>query len=177
MYKGPLVAALLFQIAWFACVVGAATGRPWIGPVVVGLLALGQIAFYDNRGRLTSLVVAAAVSGFAIDSALVRGGVFSFVQDAWPVGFSKIWMVALWVNFALALPRAMAWIRGRYLIAAFGGLLGGPLAYVAGEGLGAIEMQGWSSRLALAAVWCGVVPGLVLLAERSGVWDERIEAS
>ncbi len=31
-----------FQIGWFACVLGAANGFPWLGPVVVAAVVAGQ---------------------------------------------------------------------------------------------------------------------------------------
>ena len=37
---------LLFQIAWFACVLGAANNLPWVGPLVVGLIVI-----YHLRAR------------------------------------------------------------------------------------------------------------------------------
>ena len=73
----------------------------------------------------------------------------------------------LWLNFAAALNGPLAWLRGRDLLGALVGALGGPLAYYAGATLGATEgLPSGSGLLALAVGWAIMVPLLVRLAQR-----------
>jgi hypothetical protein len=66
-----IVNFIAFQIAWFAAVLGAAHGMPWLGVVAVPLaLALHLALSPDWRPELL-LALVAAVVGFITDSALV----------------------------------------------------------------------------------------------------------
>jgi hypothetical protein len=113
------------------------------------------------------LAAAAAVMGYAADSALVWFGVLTFPPHAvfgWP---STLWMAGLWVNLALTLDASMAWLRGRYALAAVAGAVSGPLAYAAGERLGAAVLgpSFGSAMLVVAVEWVVAMPLLLLVAE------------
>jgi hypothetical protein len=74
-------------------------------------------------------------------------------------------MLALWVNFALAID-ALAWLGRRPVLAAMlAGAVGGPLSYLAGARLGAVTL-GPSEPVALAAVavvWMVAMPLLLFV--------------
>ena len=74
-------------------------------------------------------------------------------------------MIGLWMNFAATLNVSMAWLRGRYLLAAAFGAIGGPLAYYGGAKLGATEaLPSLNGMLVLAVGWGIMTPLLVWLA-------------
>ncbi len=156
-----------FQLGWLACVLGAGAGRPWLGPIVailvVGLhLALHRAHWY----RELLLIACAAVLGYVLDSALVVGGVLVFPDRAVLGGPSALWMVALWCQFATTLNVSMSWLRGRYVLGALLGAVAGPIAYLAGARLGAVEV-GRPMLIALpaiAAVWAAAMPVLQRIA-------------
>jgi hypothetical protein len=152
-----------FQIGWFACVLGAARGWPWLGPILVTVVLLGQVLPRPGRGRSLGLLVAAGLVGYAADSALVLAGVIRFSAGeafGWP---SPLWMVALWVNFAGTLNGCLTWLRGRYLLAALLGLAGGPFAYYAGARLGAVALGApiGGSLAGIAVEWAVAMPFLL----------------
>lgn len=166
----PLVLLNLlgFQVGWFACVLGAANGYPWIGPVIVTAIALPQAWRVDGRlGRLATLAGAAAL-GYVADSALVLAGLIAFPVDAALGQPSTLWMVAMWVNFAATLHGSLAWLASRYVLAAVLGLVGGPAAYLGGQSLGAIVFTAPDSWVltSLAVEWALTTPFLVYLAHR-----------
>jgi hypothetical protein len=73
----------------------------------------------------------------------------------------------MWGLFATILNVSLRWLRGRWLIAAIAGGLGGPLAYYGGHRLGALEFGDQNAALiALALGWAVVTPILVALSER-----------
>ena len=77
------------------------------------------------------------------------------------------WIVLMWGLFATILNVSLRWLRGRWLIAAIAGGLGGPLAYYGGHRLGALEFGDQNAALiALALGWAVVTPILVALSER-----------
>jgi hypothetical protein len=164
----------LFQAAWFAAVLGAAQGAPWLGPLVmVPVLAVHLSLTDDWQGEL-KLLLAAGLLGFLCDTALVTAGVFSPLQYLVSHPFSPPWMIGLWMNFAATLNVSMAWLRGRYLPAAVFGAIGGPLAYYSGAKLGAtLALPSLNGMLVLAVVWGVMTPLLVWLAQVCAGGAER----
>ena len=118
------VNVLLFQAAWFAAVLGAARGMPWLGPLVMIPTLAVHLALQKNRQGEVKLLLAAGVLGFIFDTAVVAGGVFTPLQHLFPRPLSPPWMICLWLNFAATLNISMVWLRGRYLLAALFGAKG-----------------------------------------------------
>jgi len=157
----------LFQGAWFAAVLGAANGMAWLGPAAVAVRLAVHLFWTDDRRGELRLALAAGLLGLLFDTGMVAAGVFAPLHHLAPHPISPPWMVALWLNFAAALNGPLAWLRGRDLLGALFGALGGPLAYYAGATLGATEgLPSGSGLLALAAGWAIMVPLLVRLAQR-----------
>jgi hypothetical protein len=79
---------------------------------------------------------------------------------------TAVWLVALWVNFALVLNVALSWLQGRWLLAAVLGFLGGPAAYYSGQRLGAVGLAPplWRSLLTLGGGWAVAIPVLLWVA-------------
>jgi len=155
----------LFQTAWFAAVLGAANGVPWLGPLVMVPVMAVHLSLTDDRQGELKLLLAAGVLGFLYDTALVTAGVFSPLLHLLPHPLSPPWMIGLWMNFAATLNVSMVWLRGRYLLAAVFGAIGGPLAYYSGAKLGATEaLPSLNGMLLLAVGWAVMTPVLVWLA-------------
>ena len=164
--KDSIINVILINAGWFACVLGAARGLPWVGPVVVAALVAIHLAWRRPRVPEILLLAAAAPLGYVIDSTLVLTGVIQFPEGAQLGQPSTVWMVALWVNLATAMNLSLGWLRNRLLIAAILGLIGGPLAYFGGARLGAITI-GVDTTLGLVAIgvaWAIAMPALVMLA-------------
>ncbi len=167
--SATLVNLVLFQLAWWACVLGAAGGRPWLGPLVALLPLSVFVAGAGRPGRaLTGLLRVVAV-GFALDSALSWAGATAFPTRTWLLGACPAWMLALWVSFATTLNGCLAWLRSRPVAAALFGLLGGPLAYLAAERIGALRVtdsvEAWVS---IGLGWAALLPLAYLLMPPEG---------
>jgi hypothetical protein len=167
-----LVSFIAFQLCWLACVGGAARGFPWLGPVAVAAFIavhLRTIPSGPERSRHAWVLGLAGALGYAADSALVLGGVLTFPPHAvlgWP---STVWMVALWVLQAATLRGVMSWMQGRFTLAAVLGAVGGPMAYLAGERMGAAAL-GPSHAVALGLIaveWAFAMPLLVWAEQRA----------
>ena len=167
-----------FQAVWLACVGGAGQGYPMLGPFAAVLWLALHLASLDgngpgsrgrtaNRATEVKLLAAAAMAGYLCDSALVLGGAIAFPDHAGPAAPTTPWMVALWAAFAATLRHSLDWARHRYALGAIAGAVLGPLAYSAGEALGAITLAapplGW---LAVATEWALAMALLLLLRER-----------
>ncbi len=151
-----------FQLSWLACVLGAALGHPYLGPAVVtAWLAAHLGALAGHRRTDLSVVVISAVVGYSADSALVLTGWLAFPEPARLGAPSTLWMVALWMGFALTLRHSLGWLRGRFALGAALGALCGPLAYWGGSRLGAIGLSD-GSLVMIALEWMVMLPLLIL---------------
>ena len=165
MKMRALVNFIAFQLGWFAAVLGAGRGVPWLGVVVISMvLLLNMILSEDWRQELV-VALAAAVMGFAFDTAMISTGVFAPVPFLLPRPFSPLWMIMLWVNQATTLNSCMAWLRGRYLLGAIFGAIGGPLAYLGGAKLGAATLPSTNGLVILGIAWACAFPALLAVAE------------
>jgi hypothetical protein len=161
-----LLNVVLSQAAWFAAVLGAAKGMPWLGPLSLLPVLAVHLARADNRPGELMLLAAAGILGFLFDTTLVAAGVFLPVPYLLPHPFSPPWMVALWLNFAAMLNVSLAWLRGRYLLAIFFGATGGPLAYYGGAKLGATQgLPSLGGIMVLLVGWGIMTPLLVWIAQ------------
>jgi hypothetical protein len=155
------------QVGWFACVLGAANGQPLLGPMVVGGLLMAQLPLVPAPGKQVRFVLAATSLGWLIDSGLAYAEVFTFPSGGGLGGLCPLWMAALWANFAGTFHLCLDWLRGRYWLASALGVCGGPVAYYAGQRLGAAQLGGDPalSLLVIAAEWALATPALVFLSE------------
>ena len=162
---------ILFQVAWFACVLGGAHEAPWVGPAVVAGVAAYHLSRAPNPKAEFSLLALAAVIGAAFDSALAATGWLSYPSGQWHPMLAPYWMVALWVAFATTLNVSLSWLKGRLLLALAFGAVGGPLAYFAGAKLGGVTFHEPALALtALAFGWATITPTLVLIATQLDGW-------
>lgn len=164
-----IVPWLAFQAVWLICAIGAARGVSAPGIVAALVFAAAMIAFSRRPSSDALLVGASGILGFAIESALIMAGLVSF-SAPWPNEMvAPAWMVALWLAFGASLPSMAAALGNHRLkLAAALGAIAGPLAYLAGARLGALDLgvtPAWS-LLVLSAVWAAVMAGLMALHER-----------
>lgn len=157
---------ILYNVGWFACVFFAAAGQPWVGVAAVGLVAAAHLLSAPAWKKEGSILACVALIGFTWESVLVWQGVLSYPTASGPEGLAPAWIVALWVNFATTINVSLAWLkRSAWLAAAFGAI-GGPLAFLAGERLGAVAFADpLTSLLVLGIGWAILLPLVFLLAE------------
>lgn len=147
--------ALLFQLGWFACVLGG--DGPWL--LVVGV-ALAVHLLWTSRWRAEGkLLISVFLFGSAVDSFLMHLGVFDFGK---PGTLIPLWLALLWLLLGTTLNHCLAWSAQPWWRASLLGAVGGPLAYYAGAQLGGVALPlGTAPTLGLlAVVWAMVLPVL-----------------
>ena len=156
---------LAFQAGWFACVLGAAKGYPMLGPIVVLVAVVWHLFHAQRPAKELTLLIFCALIGLVFDSLLLATGWVKFTNGMLLQNLAPYWMVALWIVFATSLNQSMAWLRGRPLLAAVFGAVGGPLSYLAGAKLGAMTLVStMPALLALAVGWGLIMPILINLS-------------
>lgn len=118
------------------------------------------------------IVVLCGTVGFVLDSAQSLTGRLSFTGpflDPYAT-LAPVWVLMLWLQLGPTLRFSLGWLSRRYLLAAVLGALGGPVAFLAGERLGAATWGDprWLTALSLAAVWGLATPLIVFAADRIG---------
>jgi hypothetical protein len=158
---------LLFQAGWFACVLGAARGLPWLGALVAALIIGWHLSRAAEPRREIALIAAAVALGLLFETLLVQSGWVRFDAGMLVDGAAPYWMVALWAIFATTLNVSLRALRPRLWLAAALGAIGGPAAYYSGAQLGALEFAAAGAALAaIAAGWAVFVPALLTAARR-----------
>ncbi len=158
-----LLNIILFQLGWFACVLGAANGYAREGAIVAALIVALHIARAPRPKREAMLALAAALLGLVFESALVWAGWVRVEEGIY-------WLVALWALFATTLNESLRMLQTRPWIAALFGAVGGPLAYYAGARMGALDFVQPAAMLAALAVgWAAATPLLLSVARRLNV--------
>lgn len=157
-----------FQGAWFAGVLGAATGLWLLGPRVMLLVVIVHLLITPRPLREAVVLLAAAVLGTGLDAAQMALGNIAFAGGIWLDGLPPLWMTALWVGFATLFATTLDWMRERYALAAVLGAVSGPLAYIGGAELGALELNPDTPRLVVAAAvqYALATPALLYLSRR-----------
>lgn len=157
---------ILYNVGWFACVYFAANGRAWVGIVAVALVAAAHLLSVPAWRKETLTLLLAAAIGFCWESVLVSTGVLVYPTAADTAPFAPAWIVALWINFATTINVSLAWVKKRWWIASIFGAIGGPLAFAAGAGMGAVEFgDPLITPLVIGAGWAVLLPLVALLAE------------
>ena len=160
--NGPmLMNALLFQTAWFACVIGGAAGAPLWGFACV----LALVAFSWHVGMLhrdLRLMVVLGLAGFAVDTTWITLGILDYGE--WSLAPS--WIVALWLGFALTVNHSMGWLKQKPLLAAALAAIFAPVTYLAGTRLGAVEIADPLGLALISGTWA--IMFLLLFSSAAG---------
>lgn len=173
---------LAFQAVWLTCALGAASGTNWPGVIAAAVLATWHLSTVPNPKRAVRTLALAGLLGVVAETALALSGLVTFAATVRPLPIPA-WIVALWIAFATTLPVLSRWIgpesgpRWPWNAGALG-LVGGPLAYIAGERLGALTMAPgaaneagawawWGAVMAVAIVWAVAAPVLLALRARA----------
>lgn len=164
-----LLNLILFQLCWIAAVAGAGQGYWWAGPVAV--LVFLAVTLKTSRWPRADMELAgiAAVLGFVIDSAYVNFGLLQFAAPVPTPHVAPIWIVAMWVSFALTLNHSLSFLKRKHWLSLIFGLVGGPLAYyVAAQKFAAAQLTAapLTVYLTLAIAWGLATPILMGLAAR-----------
>ncbi|WP_295799189.1 DUF2878 domain-containing protein [uncultured Microbulbifer sp.] len=156
-----VASAVQFQIAWLFCVVVA-------NPIAVALFTLCNLCvhlrYVANLPYEPVWILSVGCAGMLLDTAMFASGVLS---SSGGQAFPPIWLLLLWLNFAMALRYCFAFLQKSLWLSAAAGFFAGPASYFTGAYLngGVVLMSPlFLGLLVLAATWAIFLPLLVALA-------------
>jgi hypothetical protein len=156
-----VVNVVLFQVGWFACVLGAAQGLPLIGALAAAVIIAWHLVRAVDPKKEMVLIAAAIIVGALFETLLVQAGWVRFATGVLVEGTTPYWMVALWAIFATTLNVSLRSLRPHLGFAALLGAIGGPAAYYAGTRLGALEFTAAGTAIAIGIGWAILTPALL----------------
>ena len=151
---------VIFQVAWFGCVLATRSPFPHLLPILVLLLVLVRVLLTRGLAQALPFTLACLILGIVGDATLVHLGLLSF--ESYPSLFgTPLWMVALWLNFGLMLRPLFTWFLDHCWRSLIGFSAGGVVAYYSGQKLGVLILSvDLQSHLGVAVEWA--IVGLIL---------------
>ena len=158
---------ILFQIGWFACVIGAAKQMPWLGVATVVAIVAWHFTQAKQAKKEVQLLIIALVIGGTFDQIMLNHQLITYQAHGWSSMLVPVWILALWAEFVTVLNVSLRWMKGRWIIAVLFGAIGGPLAYMGAEKLGAVTLNHLPiSYIALSVGWACLTPLLLKFSQK-----------
>jgi Protein of unknown function (DUF2878) len=157
-----------YQLVWLLAVWGAGHGHPWLGPLALLPLAIAYLVRRDGW-RDAALLIAVGAFGTVIDSLFAASHLLAFASPVPSPMLAPVWIVAIWMAFALTLRHTWRFAFRRLPLAAAIGAIGAPLAYLAAaRGWHALQFPSgpFVACVVLGTVWALAMPAMLALARR-----------
>jgi len=135
-----LINYAIYQIGWFACVLGAASQRPWTGLVIAMALIGVHLVLSEERSIEIRLMVLATAVGAVVETIQIAAGTYRFTSGTLADALPPPWLLAMWAQFATTFRFSLRRLITRPVPAVLFGATGGPIAFLAGEALGAVTL-------------------------------------
>jgi len=164
------IVLVLNQAAWCAAVIGGAAGHWWPGIAAVAVVVAVYLVNSSYLGRDSVRLLTSLAIGVIVDAGLGLSGACTFTGGFHDGQLPPPWMWVLWPNFAVLLTGSLSWVACCTWRSAALGLVGGMVAYAAGERLGALQFPLGPSIgcLAVGGAWMITLPLLAWQARPAG---------
>ena len=160
---------VLFQLGWFICILAAAYNYSAVSVLSCAAIIGLHLSMLSDAKPEVKLILISACIGFVVDSLNIAFNIFQPAQ-AQTLPLAPLWLVALWMLFAICLRHSLSWLGRKPLLSAAFGAVCAPLAYYAGARLGAVQMPHNDITLSLFAIgleWALITPWLFTMAKRT----------
>ena len=154
--------SICYTIGWFFCVIFGVQGHSilaTIGAIFLILFQLYSTKINDIALYIQDLILAtlSIPLGFFLEIFFIQTNLIYYTDLT--ENFPPIWIICLYPLFSLLLNHSLKFIKRNYLISFLFGFLGGPLSYIGGQALGAVN---FSYPLKVTLLIIGVCFGLFL---------------
>jgi Protein of unknown function (DUF2878) len=165
--KNIIINFILFQLGWFACVISASKQLPWVGVGIVFVIIIWHLSQAKDAKPEIFLLIITLLIGGSYDQLLQHNTLLTYQAHGWSTNIVPVWILALWAVFVTTLNVSLRWMHGKWLVAVLFGAIGGPLAYMGAEKLGAVDINVTpNSYVALSIGWAVLTPALLFLSQK-----------
>jgi len=138
--RANLINYALYQTGWFACVLGAAAHRPWTGFAIAIVLVGAHLLLSRERSVELRLIGLATAVGAVVEITQIAAGTYRFTSGTVIDALPPPWLLAMWAQLATTFRCSLRSVVTRPVPALLFGAAGGPIAFLAGERLGAVTL-------------------------------------
>ena len=151
--RGPIINYFGFSIVWICCASTPGLDIPLLAPIVTIIFLLLHFSIIaDKRDKELKLIIFSVLLGTLVDSRFAIIKIVKY-EGAIMSNLAPIWILCMWAGFASQVNYAMKYLRGKYPLIGFYGLLA-PLAYIGGEKINAVTiMPENSSYIIISITW------------------------
>lgn len=170
--SNALINGILFQVLWLVAILGSAYHMTWPAGIACAALLAYQLQGKNRQASDLRLLFGACIIGLLMDSLWVNLGLYQFTTT-WPfAAITPAWLLALWIGFGLTINHSIAWLSLHPILPPLMGAISGPLSYLAGIRLGAVEfLHSNYVVLACLAVSWAISLQLLVMISRSKATD------
>lgn len=149
--------AVIFQLAWFACIFGGNI----VALIVLPLLCLLHYFCFSKSLAEWKIIGLVGCLGLCIDSLLIH---FQYLPLE-PLVFFNVaiapwWLVSLWIAFAMTLRHSLVFLQNRMVLAVILTAIAAPWAYYAGAYLRGVSLA-WPQLCVIGVIWSVWLPLVV----------------
>lgn len=160
-----------YQAVWFVTVIGAAHNRIWPALLAGVAFVASQLVLSPRPSVELRLLGMALIFGIVIDGVAARmdWARYAASAPAIPSQGAPVWILVLWLSFAMTINQSLVYLRDRWWLALAFGAVGAPLAYLGAQrGWHAVDFQlpAWRGLVWLSVCWAIALPSLGVFARR-----------
>jgi len=168
MTRSIIFNLILFQVGWFACVLGGAYNLVIPGCMLASAIIVFHLYQATNTQRELRLLSVALIIGVLYESIVTNTELAHYIHGQPVDQIAPIWIILMWPLFATTLNLSMRWLKTipSWLVAVIGALFA-PFAYYAGNKLGAVVYDDLLLSMTVIAIgWALLLPVLVLASSK-----------
>ena len=167
--NSKIINFILFQLVWFICILGAAINETFTAVAFSFLIILFHLYLAKEKQNELKVLIIASIIGFLFDGFLLKSDLVIYADHGWSYSITPLWIIVLWMGFAITLNSSLSWLKQRIKLSAIFGAIGGPLAYLAGEKLGAVTLLNSDALILIATGWAIITPLLIYVASKKSI--------
>lgn len=135
-----LINFIALQVIWLIAVIGASKDMIWPSAIMLIIFLFWQLSPKRRHPDDFKFIGLSFLAGIILDSTWQLLGHINFNAPLPIFSFiSPLWIVFLWIAFALTINHSLAWLKKYPILAVLLGFIGAPLSYFAGVKLGALS--------------------------------------